>query len=170
MTRRPISTEAPTAQEIEATTRCFERYGADPARWPAPEREAYGAFADADALAAARAEAVALDGFLGAATAPRMEADLPLKVMAAFDAHQAQGAGSSVPGGWRASGFGAVLSVLSAGPRLAFAGAFAAAAALGVVSGLVSAAGGGGIAPETEAYAYLMDASPFLFDDAEVSR
>lgn len=150
--------------------RCFERYGADPARWPAPEREAYGAFADADELAGARSEAVALDGFLGAATAPRMDADLPLKMMAAYDAQQAQGAKSSVPGGWGASGVGAVLSGLIAGPRIAFVGAFAAAAALGVVSGLVSAGGVGVIAPETEAYAYLMDASPFLFDDVEVSQ
>ena len=169
MMRRPISTDAPTAEEIEATTRCFERYGADPARWPAPEREAYGAFADADALAAVRAEAIALDGFLGAATAPRMDADLPLKMMAAFDAQQAQGARFSVLGGSSAAGFGAALSGLFAGPRIAFAGAFAAAAVLGVVSGLVSV-GGGVIAPETEAYAYLMDASPFLFDDAEVSQ
>ena len=68
-----------------------------------------------------------------------------------------------------AAGFGAALSGLFAGPRIAFAGAFAAAAVLGVVSGLVSVSGGG-IAPETEAYAYLMDASPFLFDDVEVSQ
>lgn len=170
MMRRPISTDAPTAEDIEATARCFERYGADPARWPTPEREAYGAFADADELAAVRADAIALDGFLGAASAPRVEADLPLKMMAAFDAQQAQGAKSFVSGRWGAAGFGAVLSGLFAGPRLAFAGSFAAAAVLGVVSGLVSVGSVGVIAPETEAYAYLMEASPFLFDDAEVSQ
>ena len=159
MTRQTISTEV-----IEAATRCFELYGADPARWPAAERDAYGAFVDADELAAVRAEAMALDGFLGAATAPRAGADLSLKVMADFDAQQAQGAKGF---GFDFDGF---LAGLFSPPRFA-AGAFAAAAVLGVASGVISAGGSGVVAPETEAYAYLLDASAFLFEeDAEITQ
>lgn len=166
MTRRPISTDASGADHIEAhveaVTRCFELYGADPARWPASEREAYGAYADASELAAARAEATALDGFLGAATAPHMDQGLPSRMMAGFDAHKAR---ASKGGRFGLEDF---LSGLVSPPRFA-AGAFAAAAALGVVSGVVSGSGTA-VAPEAEAYAYLMDASPFLFDDAEISQ
>lgn len=158
MTRQTISTEV-----IDATTRCFELYGADPARWPAAERDAYGAFADADELAAARADAMALDGFLGAATAPRMGTDLPLNVMADFDACQAQGAKAG------SFGFNGFLSGLFSPPRFAV-GAFAAAAVLGVASGVISAGGAGVVSPETEAYAYLMDASLVLFDETEISQ
>ena len=54
---------------FDAVKRCFDAYGADVARWPEEARERFGALALSDELAAVRREAVALDGFLGAATA-----------------------------------------------------------------------------------------------------
>lgn len=172
MTRRPISTDA-----LEATRRCFERYGADPARWPASEREAYGGYADTEELAPARAEALALDGFLGAANAPRMDERLASRMMADFDALEADRPA-------RSGFFSALVDVLAGlaeGARLAPAGVSAgvsaglsagavAAAALGVVAGVASADAGSGLEPETEAYAYLVDASPFLYGEEEVSQ
>lgn len=167
MTRQPISTDA-----LEATRRCFERYGADPARWPASERGAYGGYADTEELASARAEAAALDGFLGAATLPRMEDGLAARMLADFDAVEAQRAART----GRTGAIGGVLSGLAAGVRLAPAGVpagLSAAAALGVVAlGVVAgvATAGGPLAPEAEAYAYLVDASPFLYGEEEVSQ
>jgi len=177
MTRRPISTEA-----LEAVRRCFERYGADPERWPEADRAAYAAYADAEELGPVRAEAAALDGFLGAASAPRMDEGLERRMLADFDAlgdAVSDGIGAdTAPAASAMTGRGlsglraavaAALFDLGAGARLAAAGisagAFAAAAALGVVAGVVTADGASALAPETEAYAYLVDASPFLYDD-----
>lgn len=159
MTRQPISIDA-----LEAVKRCFERYGADPALWPAEDRDAYGAYADADELGAVRAEALALDGFLGAATAPRMSDGLSADIMAGFDAHTAQRSQRS----W--FNIDAVLSDLFVWPRFASASAFTAAAVLGVASGVITADSAIATAPEAEAYAYLMDATPSLFDETEVAQ
>ncbi len=176
MTRRPISTEA-----LEAVRRCFERYGADPARWPEADRAAYAAYADAAELDPVRAEAAALDDFLGAASAPRMDEGLERRMLADFDAlgdAVSDGIGAdtapaaSAMAGRGLSGLRAAVAAalfdLGAGARLAAAGISAgafAAAALGVVAGVVTAEGASALDPETEAYAYLVDASPFLYDD-----
>lgn len=157
MMRRPISIDT-----LEAVKRCFEHYGADPARWPAEQRKAYGAYADADELAEARTEASALDGFLGAATAPHMNKALPSEIMAAFDAEIAQGAKRT------GFDFNRFLSGVFAWSRFAPVGAVAASVALGAVSGILTA--NVSVTPEAEVYAYLIDATPYFFDDAEVSQ
>ena len=64
--------------------RCFDAYGADIERWPATAREQFGALARSDELAAVRREAEALDGFLGASTAPNMSADLKNRIAAQY--------------------------------------------------------------------------------------
>lgn len=156
MTRQPMSIDT-----LEAVKLCFERYGADPALWPAEDRDVYGAYVEVDELATSRADALALDGFLGAATAPRMNDDLPANIMAGFDAHMTQRSKRS----WFA--IDTILSSLFVMPRFASAGAFAAAAVLGVTSGVITASGSV-TAPEAEAYAYLIDATPSLFEDAEI--
>jgi hypothetical protein len=65
----------------------LEAYGADPAHWPASERQAAQALAEADpAGGRARAEAAALDRILNAAPVEPPSAELMARVMAAAPA------------------------------------------------------------------------------------
>lgn len=150
MTRQPASTD-----RLEAVKRCFEAYGADPARWPEKERAAYGAFADADETAQARAEAETLDGFLGAATAPPPAPDaLKARIIAQYQSLEP-----------RLSERRGALSAISAGLMRFFdqrallpAGALAGVAGLGVFVGALTAQPGVSLTPEAEVYAYIEDA------------
>lgn len=155
MTRQPISTD-----RLEAVKRCFEAYGADPAKWPAEARADYDALADVDEVVQFRADAEALDGFLGAATAPRTDPDLKTRLMTDYDAAQL-GQGATLWGKLEA------LMLQLTAPRFASVGVIASAAALGIFTGFLTDSDFGAPSPEAEAYAYLMDAAPALYGDGE---
>ena len=79
MNMAPISTE-----RLEALQFCADAFGGDPARWPAERRAEFADILDTNEAAAVLAEARTLDGFLNAATAPRMSEDLMNRVMANY--------------------------------------------------------------------------------------
>lgn len=137
MKQMPISTD-----QIDAVKRCFDNYGADITRWPPAAREQYGAMVQSDELADTRREAEALDGFLGAATAPHMSADLKNRIIAQYRPPPAIMTVSDL------------FAVLFAPRRFVPAGAFAGIAALGLVAGVFSANASFAMTPEAEAYAY----------------
>ena len=137
MKQMRISTET-----LEAVKRCFDAYGADISRWPSSARDQFGALANSDELTEVRREAEALDGFLGAATAPRMSADLKNRIAAQY---------SPPP---EKISIGRLVSGLLAERRWAPAGAAAGIGALGLVSGMLSANVSLAMTPEDEAYAY----------------
>ena len=159
MTRHPISTD-----RLKAVKRCFEAYGADPARWPEKERAAYGAFAAADEAAQVRAEAEAIDGFLGASTAPPpAPGALKSRILAQYQSFE--------PG---LSGRGGALSAIGAGlmrfvdqRALLPAGALASVAGLGAFAGALTAQPGVSLTPEAEVYAYIEDAMTLALLDIE---
>ncbi len=149
----PISTE-----QFEAVKCCFDAYGADFAHWPTAAREHYEELARSDEFADVRRDAEALDGFLGAATAPRLSADLKNRIIAQYQAPPAKLTISSL------------LPQLFARRRFIPAGAFAGIGALGLVAGVFSSNASFAMTPEAEAYAYVFGDSVIsleAFDEEE---
>lgn len=145
------STRSEPATDRDAVRRCFEAYGADIEKWPADRRARYGTLAASDEFAALREAAADLDGFLNAATAPRVSADLKNRIAAQY----------APP----APAFAADLSALFALLRPVPAGVLAGLGALGFAVGAIT---GDSVAmtPEYEAYAYLeAGALPDLLDE-----
>ncbi|MEO1135188.1 MAG: hypothetical protein AAFW68_01095 [Pseudomonadota bacterium] len=138
MAKTPTSTD-----QYEALQRICDAYGADPARWPDKQRAALAGLLDTDEAAAILAEAQSLDGFLNAATAPRMAEDLQRRIIAAYEAPK--------PGAGVFDWLSGVFSV----SRIVPAGALAGLGALGLVSGVMTAPAGAALSPEAEAIAYI---------------
>ncbi|WP_411816171.1 hypothetical protein [Hyphococcus sp. DH-69] len=130
-----------STDQMERVRQICDAYGADVARWPAPLREQYGELLDE--LPEVRLEAEMLDGFLNAATAPRMAEDLERRVLAGFE---------TIPenAGWFSRFRDRLPRV-----RLAPAGLLAGIGAMGVASGIVSASAQTPLTPETEALSYI---------------
>lgn len=144
----------PTLTErLNALRDCADSYGADIARWPAARREALSDLLATDEAAAILDEARALDGFLNAATAPRMNEDLTNRIMAAYAAPARQ------------PGLFEFLRSLAPAIRLAPAGVLAGVGALGIASGLMSVSAQEPLTPEYEALAYVDDLSPVAIDE-----
>jgi hypothetical protein len=137
-----------STDRLEELRRICDTYGADPAHWPAVERDAYAALFLSDEAAEIRAEAQALDGFLNAATAPRMAEDLTRRITAAYVPPAQQSL--SVMDWFRSlapfAGF--------KGMRLVPAGALAGLGAIGLASGIMTASAEQPLTPESEALAY----------------
>lgn len=144
MSKTDMSTD-----RLEELCRICETYGADPARWPAPKRAGFASLYASEEAAEIRAEAEALDGFLNAATAPRMAEDLERRIAAAY-----------VPPAPRESRsildlFGALTPLFGLrGARLVPAGAIAVLGAIGLASGVMTASAQAPLTPEGEALAY----------------
>lgn len=154
MKRQPSSIDPAAPEALDAVRRCYEAYGADPANWPAEMRALYEAAGDMEELAAARAEAEALDGFLNASTQPRMSDDLQNRIMARY-----------APAPARTSLFERAGDFFS-GFRLLPAGALAGIGALGLATGVMTASSQASLTPEYEAYAYLEDSlAPSLVNE-----
>ena len=133
-----------STERLERLRRCCDAYGADPVRWPDELRAELGALYASDEAAGIRADAEALDGFLNAATAPRMSEDLPRRIAASY-----------APPRRRLSGFEHLRGFFSA-TRLIPAGALAGLGALGFATGIAAAsAQTAPMTPESEALAYL---------------
>ncbi len=142
MNMTPISTD-----RLDALRHCADIFGGDAARWPAERREAFSDILDADEAQSILAEARDLDGFLNAATAPRMSEDLTNRIMAAYAAPKPQ------------TGLFDFLRGIAPVMRLAPAGVLAGVGALGIASGLMSASAQDTLTPEYEALAYVDDMS-----------
>lgn len=140
MNMTPISTE-----RLDALHFCADAFGGDPARWPAERRAEFADLLETNEAAAILAEARALDGFLNAATAPRMSDDLANRVMANYASPRAS------------AGLFDFLRGLAPVMRLAPAGALAGVGALGMASGVMSASAQDVLTPEYEALAYMDD-------------
>ncbi len=152
-----MATSHKSTDRLEALRRCADAYGADPARWPAASREDLRDLLDADAAADILADARFLDGFLNAATAPRMSADLENRIMANYQVPKPQ------------AGLMDFLRGLAPGMRLLPAGALAGVGALGLASGVMSASAQEPLTPEYEALAYVNDLSvATLNEDGEL--
>jgi hypothetical protein len=146
-----------STDRLETLRRAAEAYGADPARWPASSREELGDLLDTDEAAGILAEEEFLDGFLNAASAPRMSEDLTNRIMAGYEAPK-------TPAG--AFDF---LRNLAPGMRLLPAGALAGFGALGLATGIMSASAQEPLTPEYEALAYVNDLSvATLNEDGEL--
>ncbi len=148
-----MSKTSTSIERLEALSRCCDAYGGDPARWPADMRASFDDLLDTDEAANIMSQALELDGFLNAASAPRMSEDLPRRIAASFQAPVAQ------PGvmDWLRS-FAPIM-------RLAPAGALAGLGALGIASGMISASAQTPLTPEYEALAYLDDLSLTAIDE-----
>lgn len=153
MNMAPISTE-----RLKALQFCADAFGGDPARWPSERRAEFADILDTNEAAAVLAEARTLDGFLNAATAPRMSEDLINRVMANYQPPKPQ------------AGLFDFLRSLAPVMRLAPAGALAGIGALGMASGVMSASAQETLTPEYEALAYMDDlALGELSDDGGLS-
>ena len=148
MNMTPISTE-----RREALLRCADAYGADLARWPDARRAELADILDTDEAAAILADARALDGFLNAATAPRMSEDLTRRIIASYEAPKTP------------VGIFGFLRNLAPAMRLAPAGALAGLGALGIATGVMSASAQDTLPPEYEALAYVDDLSVVSLDE-----
>lgn len=137
-----------STDRLNELRRICDAYGAEPARWPADKREEFGAFFMSDEASELRAEAEALDGFLNAATAPRMTEDLTRRITAAYVPPAQQSL--SVMDWFRALAPFARFK----GMRLVPAGALAGLGAIGLASGIVTASAQQSLTPEGEALAY----------------
>lgn len=153
MKRRQASTDPAATADFDAVRRCFEAYGADVEKWPTDMRARYGALATAAEMSAARDEATSLDGFLNAATAPRMSADLKNRIAAQYVS----------PPPAAAADFSTLLSFLRPLP----AGALAGLGALGFAVGVLTNTSQAALAPEYEAYAYVQEATLLAMADDE---
>lgn len=142
-----------STDRLDQLRRCVETYGADPARWPAARRSDLAPLLDLPEAHDMLAEAQFLDGFLNAATAPRMSEDLPRRIMANYRAPKP------------AAGIVDFLRGLAPGFRFLPAGALAGAGALGLASGIVTASAQEPLAPEYEALAYVNDLSAAPLDE-----
>lgn len=150
MNKAPASTE-----RLDALRRCCETYGADARRWPEGLRAEFAGLAGADEAADILADAETLDGFLNAATAPAMSADLTQRIIAQYAPPKARPAVFSFLRG-------AVPPV-----RLIPAGALAGLGALGLASGMMSASAQSPLTPESEALAYMEAFSITALDEEE---
>lgn len=148
-----------STDQIEALRQCCDAYGADPARWPAARRAALGALYASDAAVDIRAEAQTMDGFLNAATSPRMAEDLPRRVMAGFEAPR--------DGSVWARLYDQVTDRFSI-KRFAPAGALASLGALGFASGMMTASAQNPLMPEDEALTYVQTAIATIDDEGAV--
>ncbi len=144
-----------STERLDALRRCCDAYGADMRRWPQALRADFADLAEADEAAEIFADAQMLDGFLNAATAPRMSEDLPRRIMANFSPAKAK------------AGLLDLLRGLAPSMRLLPAGALAGIGALGLASGVMSASAQSPLAPETEALAYMDALSATALDDEE---
>ncbi|WP_425407723.1 hypothetical protein [Hyphococcus sp.] len=144
-----MSKTAMSTDRLEELRRVCEVHGADPARWPADQRARLLQVYASREAAEIRAEAEALDGFLNAATAPRMAEDLERRIAASY-APPAKTARSL-------NDFLRMLSPFSGGAprRLIPAGALAGLGAIGLASGVMSASAQAPLTPEGEALAYV---------------
>lgn len=148
MVTTPISTD-----RLDALRRVCDAYGADPARWPDAQQSALADLLDTDEAADILADAQFLDGFLNAASAPRMSEDLTRRIAAGYEAPKAP------------RGLMDFLRALAPGMRLLPAGALAGAGALGLASGIVTASAQEPLTPEYEALAYVNDLSAAPLDE-----
>lgn len=150
-----------TPDDLAEVRRCFETYGSDLKRWPAPMRVRLAPIAAGEALADARKSAEALDALLREATEPQTPHDLKNRIEAGYypqtdkqSTHQSLWAGLSTLAGWL---------------RPAPLGAMASLGVIGFVAGAILNATGTR-APEAEAYAFLEDSGYVDFDyDTEAS-
>jgi len=142
-----MSKVAMSTEQMNKLREICDAYGADSARWPTEMRKQYGPLLD-DAPEI-RNEAEMLDGFLNAATAPRMAEDLERRVLAQFD---------NAP---REVSWIARLRSSLPRIRLAPAGLLAGIGAMGVASGIVSASAQTPISPESEALSYIENGLTF---------
>ena len=131
-----------STDHLEQLRSICDAYGADPARWPAAARDDFAALYASDEAADIRAEAETLDGFLNAATAPRMAEDLERRITAAFTAPP------------KTETILDLFRSLAPRARLIPAGALAGLGAIGLVSGVMSASAQAQLTPESEALAY----------------
>ena len=152
MNMAPISTE-----RLEALRQCAEMFGADVARWPADRREALADILETDEATSILNEARELDGFLNAATAPRMSEDLTNRIMAGYVAPKMKKEPQA--------GLFDFLRSLAPMVRLAPAGVLAGVGALGLASGVMSASAQDQLSPEYEALAYMDDLSIGAIDE-----
>lgn len=145
MSKADMSTD-----RLEELRRVCGAYGADPARWPAEKRDALALLYASDEAAEIRAEAEALDGFLNAATAPRMAEDLKRRITAAYVPAAPQDMRSL-------SDLLRMLAPLFGlkAARLLPAGAIIGLGAVGLASGMITASAEAPLTPEGEALAYL---------------
>jgi len=143
-----------STDRLDRLRHCCDAYGADPARWPDALRAEFGDLIATDEAADIREDAQFLDGFLNAATAPRMSEDLTRRIAANYaPPKEAQSVLDFILG-------------LAPVMRLAPAGALAGFAALGIASGVMSASATPQMTPEYEALAYI-DALPVSVLDQE---
>lgn len=132
-----------STDRLNELRRICDAYGAEPARWPADKREEFGALFMSDEAAEIRTEAEAMDGFLNAATAPRMAEDLTRRITAAY-----------VPPAQLSLSLMDWFRALAPRMRLIPAGALAGLGAIGLASGIVTASAQQPLTPEGEALAY----------------
>lgn len=132
-----------STDRLNELRRICDAYGAEPARWPADKREELGALFMSDEAAEIRAEAEAMDGFLNAATAPRMAEDLTRRITAAY-----------VPPAQQSLSLMDWFRALAPRMRLIPEGALAGLGAIGLASGIVTASAQQPLTPESEALAY----------------
>ena len=152
-----MATMRKSTDRLDTLRRLAETYGADPARWPYGARADVAGILDTDEAARVLDEEESLDGFLNAASAPRMSADLQNRIMSGY-------APSPAP-----RGLMDVLRGLAPGMRLLPAGALAGFGALGMATGLMSVSAQEPLSPEYEALAYVDDlAVAALNDDGEL--
>ncbi len=144
-----------STDKFDAVKRCFDAYGADLSRWPDGVRERYGVLALSDEMADARRAAETLDGFLNAAIAPRVSADLKNRIIAQYNPETA------------APSFGQLLRDLAPWPRFVPASALAGIGVLGLALGILTANTQAALTPEAEAYAYLEDTMALALLDQE---
>ena len=151
MSKATMSTE-----RLDRLRACCDAYGADPARWPDALREEFSSLYLSDEAADIRADAQSLDGFLNAASAPRMSEDLERRIMATY----------AVPTP-KAGLFGFFSTVFPLA-RLVPAGALAGVGAIGVLSGMMAASAQTPVlTPESEALVYLDEISFAALNDEE---
>ncbi len=134
-----------STDSLDALRRCADAYGANTDRWPAQMRKEFADLLDTDEAAGILAEAQFLDGFLNAASAPRVSADLTNRIMARYEPPKAP------------AGFASLLLGLAPGMRLLPAGALAGLGAIGLASGIMTASAQEPLTPEYEALAYVDD-------------
>lgn len=134
-------------------------YGAQPDRWPEGERAAALAFMEAEGRAAERIlfEARMIDAALDASPAPAVGAELRARILASAPRPQPRAAPQPRPRAPRRAWFGF--------PDWAAAAGFAAACAVGMVSG---AAVMQQVAADAQADAILADASELTIDEQEI--
>lgn len=148
-----MSKASTSIERLEALGRCCDAYGGDPARWPADMRASLSDLLETDEAANIMSQALELDGFLNAASAPRMSEDLPRRIAASFAVPKPPASLME----W-VRGFAPAM-------RLVPAGALAGLGALGLASGMMSASAQTPLTPEYEALAYLDDLSLTAIDE-----